>query len=45
MENMIIISIRSDLKKYADDKTKESGKRFFKEDVKLYGVKTAIVSR
>jgi 3-methyladenine DNA glycosylase AlkD len=45
MENQIIISIRSELKKNADVKTKESGKRFFKEDVKLYGVKTAIVSR
>ncbi|HQT45394.1 MAG TPA: DNA alkylation repair protein, partial [Candidatus Micrarchaeota archaeon] len=29
-----------ELKTGADDKTRESGKRFFKEEVKLYGVKT-----
>ena len=29
----------------ADEKTKRSGERFFKEDVKIYGVKSAIVSR
>jgi 3-methyladenine DNA glycosylase AlkD len=45
MENLILSSIRSGLKKNADFKTRESGKRFFKEEVKLYGVKTAIVSR
>jgi 3-methyladenine DNA glycosylase AlkD len=45
MENQTLSSIRSDLKKNADNKTKESGKRFFKEEVMLYGVKTAIVSK
>jgi 3-methyladenine DNA glycosylase AlkD len=45
MEKQIISSIRSELKDSADEKTKESGKHFFKEEVKLYGVKTAIVSR
>lgn len=42
--NEIIENIRVDLKKNSDEKTKESGERFFKEDVKLYGVRSAIVS-
>jgi 3-methyladenine DNA glycosylase AlkD len=41
----IIESIRIDLIRNADEKTKRSGERFFKEDVKIYGVKSAIVSR
>jgi 3-methyladenine DNA glycosylase AlkD len=45
MEKQILSSIRSELKNSADDKTKESGKHFFREEVKLYGVKTAIVSK
>lgn len=38
-------NIKKDLKKLSDKKTKESGKRFFKEDIVLYGVKTPIVQR
>jgi len=38
-------AIRNELKKSADKKTKESGRKFFKEKIKLYGVKTAIVSK
>lgn len=41
----IIEKIRKELKKNSDEKTKASGKRFFKEAVKLYGVKSAIVSK
>ncbi|HRZ95239.1 MAG TPA: DNA alkylation repair protein [Candidatus Moranbacteria bacterium] len=41
----IIEKIRRDLKKNADKKTRESGERFFKEKIKLYGVKTATVSK
>lgn len=41
----IIENIRQQLKKESDEKTKNSGQRFFKEEVKLYGVKTAIVSK
>lgn len=41
----ILINIRKDLKKNSDKKTKESSKRFFKEEVLLYGVKSAIVSK
>jgi 3-methyladenine DNA glycosylase AlkD len=44
MEN-ILQRILKELKENADEKTGESGKHFFKEHVKLYGVKTAIVSR
>ena len=38
-----IENIRKELRQKADIKTKESGERYFKENVKLYGVKTAIV--
>jgi 3-methyladenine DNA glycosylase AlkD len=41
----IILQIRNDLKKNSDEKTKKSGQNFFKETVKLYGIKTAIVSK
>ena len=45
MENGIISNIRADLKSSVDEKTKNSYKRFFKEDVKFYGVKTPDVGR
>lgn len=41
----VIEEIRQELILNADDKTKNSGKRFFKEAVNLHGVKTSIVSR
>ena len=41
----ILQSLRQQLEENADLKTKESGPKFFKEQVKLYGVKTAIVSK
>jgi len=41
----IIQEIRQELKKNSDEHTRESGQRFFKEEVKLYGVKTAQVSQ
>jgi 3-methyladenine DNA glycosylase AlkD len=43
--NRIIESIRKELITHADEKTRLSGERFFKEDVKLYGLKSADVSR
>jgi 3-methyladenine DNA glycosylase AlkD len=43
--NRIIETIRLDLIRNADEKTKLSGERFFKEEVKLYGIKSAVVSR
>lgn len=44
MENIVRI-IRQDLKNMADPKIKEGGKRFFKEDIKLYGIRTADVNK
>ena len=41
--NKIIESIRKELKERADEKTKRSGERFFKEPVTLYGLKAADV--
>jgi len=43
--NKIIENLRSELKQNADEKTRISGGRFFKEDVKLYGIKSATVGR
>jgi len=39
-----IEKIREDLIRNSDAKTRESGERFFKEKVKLYGIRSAIVS-
>jgi 3-methyladenine DNA glycosylase AlkD len=39
----ILIKIRQDLTTNSDEKTKKSGERFFKEEVSLYGVRSAIV--
>ena len=40
----IIENVRSELMRNADEKTKQSGERFFKEEIKLYGIKSALVS-
>ena len=45
MKEDIISDVRNDLLRNTDEKTKNSGKRFFKEEVKLYGVKTATVGK
>lgn len=41
----ILERIREELKKNSDEKTKASGEHFFKEEITLYGVKTAEVSK
>jgi 3-methyladenine DNA glycosylase AlkD len=41
----IILQIQEELKKNADNDTRKSGERFFKEEVKLYGVKTVVVGK
>lgn len=41
----VIQQIKTDLQKNSDEITRTSGMRFFKESVKLYGVKTAVVSQ
>jgi 3-methyladenine DNA glycosylase AlkD len=40
-----IESLRQDLIQNADEKTRLSGERFFKEEVKMYGVKSAVGTR
>lgn len=44
-KNNIILRIQEELQKNSDEITKNSGKRFFKEDIKLYGVKSATVGK
>jgi 3-methyladenine DNA glycosylase AlkD len=41
----LITNLRQELINNADEKVKESGLRFFKEEVKLYGIKSAIVEK
>ncbi|MCJ7634154.1 DNA alkylation repair protein [Candidatus Bathyarchaeota archaeon] len=41
----ILFDIRRDLELSADEETKNSYQRFFREDVKFYGVKTPIVEK
>jgi 3-methyladenine DNA glycosylase AlkD len=43
--NKIIENLRTELKNNADEKTKKSGERFFREDVTMYGIKSAVVQR
>jgi len=43
--NKIITKIRQELKRASDPHTKTTGQNFFKEKIKLYGVKTAVVSK
>ncbi len=43
--NDIISRIRKELEQNSDENTKESGNRYFKEEVQLYGVKTATVGK
>jgi len=43
--NKNIENLRLELKQNADEKTRISGERFFKEEVKLYGIKSATVGR
>ena len=41
----ILDQIRADLKANVDEHTKQSAQRFFKEDIKVYGIKTATVEK
>ena len=43
MDKTVISNIRKDLQKSADEKTKESASHFFKEAIRVYGVKTGTV--
>ncbi len=41
----LIEILRQELLSNADEKVKKSGERFFKEEVRLYGIKSATVVR
>ena len=41
----IILQIRRELRQFSNEMTKEAGLKFFKEKIKLYGVKTSIVTK
>jgi 3-methyladenine DNA glycosylase AlkD len=43
--NSILENLRTELIKNSDEKTKKSGERFFKEEVNLLGLKSAVLSR
>jgi 3-methyladenine DNA glycosylase AlkD len=43
--HLIVDKIRQELEANADEKTKNSTRRFLKENVTVYGVKTAVVLR
>ena len=43
MEYSIVQSLREKLKTHADEHTRQSGLRFFKEEIIVYGVKTPVV--
>lgn len=43
MQNKILFTLREELKQNSEQKIKDSAKRFFKEEVKFYGIKTPVV--
>jgi 3-methyladenine DNA glycosylase AlkD len=43
--NNLLNNLREELISNADEKVKESGMRFFRENVKLYGIRSAVVER
>ncbi|HPJ30884.1 MAG TPA: DNA alkylation repair protein [Methanothrix sp.] len=43
MNDDLISAVRRELEEFADEKTRESGQRFFKEEAKFHGVKAAVV--
>lgn len=45
MERDILAAVRQELKQSIDEKTRESAQRFFKEEVKFHGVKSAVVKK
>ena len=45
MERDVLAAVRQELMQSIDEKTRESSKRFFKEEVKFHGVKSAMVKK
>ena len=43
--NDVLMVLRIELERESDEQVRNSGRRFFKEEVKLYGVKTAVVTK
>jgi 3-methyladenine DNA glycosylase AlkD len=43
--NILIENLRQELISNADERIKESGERFFREEVTLYGIKSAVVTQ
>lgn len=43
--NNIIIRLRKELKSNSDEAIQKSGKRFFKEEVKMYGMKSSVANK
>jgi len=42
---IILINLRNELKNNIDEHTKSTAQRFFKEEIKVYGIKTSLVSK
>jgi len=45
MDVEVISAIRQELAQAADDKIRESSTHYFKEDIQVYGIQTAAVTR
>ena len=45
METDVLVAVRQELLQSIDEKTRESAQRFFKEEVKFHGVKSALVKK
>jgi len=45
MERDVLVAVRQELRQSIDEKTRESAQRFFKEEVKFHGVKSALVKK
>ena len=45
MERDVLAAVRQELLQSIDEKTRESAQRFFKEEVKFHGVKSALVKK
>ena len=45
MEKDVLEAVRQELRQSVDEKARESAKRFFKEEVKVHGVKSAQVKK
>jgi 3-methyladenine DNA glycosylase AlkD len=43
MTDQVIVGIREEMAAHADERIRESGRRFFREDVKIHGIRTAVV--